>query len=127
MNAIISVIMIVIGFALSSISWSLDENLKTTCDSVDLKRCNRLILCTGVILMTVNLTMLSMNKESNEIFTPNGYSIFLLLLGIFITTLGAIIWINSKNDCETDTGYRGITIIGIIVILGSGLNKMIYK
>lgn len=75
--------------------------------------------------MSVNLTILSLSKETINVFTKDGYSIFLGLLGLFITILGGIIWGESKNECETDSSYIGITIIGILIIVGSGINKMI--
>jgi len=118
------IILLALGVALFYLAWSLDAQLeKTTCSNSTIKTSLKLLLCTGVVLITASTTLLA-NGISTDL-SQTVFNIVMIVLGIFIIVLGSIIVANSNDGSTTGSnckiiGADWVWILGVIMVLVSG-------
>lgn len=124
-------IMIVIGIILIYCNFDIDNNIDVNCKSDVVRKVNKGILISGMLLITFSLAVLtfpmfcgSNSGEKTEVGSEfiNFYACLTFLVSIYLISSFAIIKNNDNEDCAGKaTSPTAIIILGSFLMASSGL------
>jgi hypothetical protein len=120
---VILTLIVIIGLMLLYLSINIDKYVKKDCQSVNIQRCNKIILSIGLIFITTGIAYMFYRYKCNCIspydFSLNTYLIFFLVLGLILTGVGGAMYYDKDvKNCNDIKGFASITIgLGVFMVI----------